>query len=101
MKNKTEQPAIDRHTATVVKTPYQIKVLIVGGEIENGSEYENSKNITYFEFPKDIHWWVLHYLFATGIRRTIGMNMCQEIIELIFENEKEAHGKPPVDSHKK
>ena len=75
-----------------------IKVLIFGGNTRITKA--RSKNITFFDFPKE-EWWVLHYLCATGIRRTIGMNMCQEIIELIFENEDQEHGKLPVDSHKK
>ena len=84
-----EQKGRRDHSTTVVSkggnSVYHAntKVFIVGGLDEN----ENNKKFDVFEFTPipNAAFWTLHFLRASGIQQEIGLDMIQEVIEILTE----------------
>ena len=68
----------------VKESSHKLKVYLVGGTDgdEDGDGY--LKNMNVFAISKNRIFWILHYLYATGIHYLPGYSLIQEIIE-IFE----------------
>ena len=71
------------HSTLVLKESLDtLKVYLIGGKYSEYGIHKNMNVITITTSNKEL-FWILHYLESTGIQKLIGLNMIQEIIEMV------------------